>query len=66
MNENDKVRRLQFATSAFANDDAVICSTWFSYEVYVDLNGTDNKQNVRFWARESPNVVNEIDNYGEN
>ncbi|PSN40814.1 hypothetical protein C0J52_21983 [Blattella germanica] len=38
LNVNDKVRQLQFATSALANDDAVICNTWFSDEVYVHLN----------------------------
>lgn len=63
--ENDKVRRLQFATSEIANDDAVIHNTWFSDEVYVHLNGSVNKQNVRFWAREVPEVLHETDNYGE-
>lgn len=60
----DMERRLQFASWAM-EEEAVLHNTWYSDEAYFYVNGVVNKQNVRFWAREHPRIVNMKDTYGE-
>jgi hypothetical protein len=54
LSEHDK-ERLQF--SAWAEEEnATFHNTWFFDEACFHLDGTVNKQNVRFWAREYPQL----------
>jgi len=59
----DKERRLQFALWAM-EEEAVLHYTWFTDEAYFHVNGVVSKQNVRFWARELPDTLQEKENYG--
>ena len=61
---NDRQRRVQFATWALAQDDGVLHNTWFSDEAYVHLNGTVNKQNIRYWGTQQPDIVHEVESFG--
>jgi hypothetical protein len=57
-------KRLQYALWT-QDKDEVLFNTWFSDEAYFHLNGTVNKQNVRFWATEKPNIIHEKGMRGE-
>jgi hypothetical protein len=58
----DKEKRLEFALETLALihlDENVLSNLWISDEAYFCLSGTVNKQNMRFWGLENPNVVHE-------
>ena len=40
-------------------DDSVLRNVWISDEAYFCLSGTVNKQNMRFWGLENPQIVHQ-------
>lgn len=58
LKQSDIDSRMEFCNWALANP-AVIDATWFSDESHFYLNGSVNKQNMRFWSSSKPDFYEE-------